>query len=96
MNTRRRRKAGRSGWSGGGASPESGATSARCSVIAPLSVITVPSGRTSTGTWVSGFSRCSISRSAGLSKTSTDLMAKGTPARVSMISLSVEPVPGWA
>jgi len=64
MKTSQRRKAGRVGSPGGGTSSALPAASARWSVIAALSVITVPSGSTRVGSWATGLTFANSCRAA--------------------------------
>ena len=68
--------------------------SASSSVIAALSLMTVPSGSTSVGTWASGLTFSSLVRASGdLKRSPTGSKVKGSPYQTSCASTIDEPQP---
>src|SRR6516162_3991774 len=92
--TSQRRNRGRSVSPGSGTSASLPATSARCSVIAALSVITLPSGSSSVGTCATGLIGPSRARaSADANRSSTSSIVNGNPYQTNCASTSTEPHP---
>ena len=68
--------------------------SASSSVMAALSLITLPSGISSVGTWASGLTLASFAAASGvLKRSSTGSKVKGRPYQTSWASTMVEPQP---
>ena len=69
--------------------------SASKSVIAALSLITLPSGISSVGTWASGLTLRSRAAASGfLNRSSTGSTSNGSPYQASCASTMAEPQPG--
>src|SRR3984893_5390626 len=93
-NTSQRRNPGLSGSPGAGTSASLPATSARCSVIAALSVITLPSGSNNVGTCATGLIGPSRARAAAeANRSSTSSIVNGNPYQANCASTSTEPQP---
>ena len=68
--------------------------SASSSVIAALSLMTLPSGISSVGTWASGLTFFSLASASGVrNRSSTGSKVKGSPYQASCASTMVEPQP---
>src|ERR1700730_3129934 len=93
-NTSQARTRGLSGSPGAGTSASLPATSARCSVIAALSVITLPSGSNNVGTCATGLIGPSRARAAAeANRSSTSSIVNGNPYQANCASTSTEPQP---
>src|SRR5438128_11536634 len=93
-NTSQRKNRGRSLSPDAGTSASLPATSARCSVIAALSVITLPSSSNNVGTCATGLIGPSRARAAAeANKSSTSSIVNGNPYQANCASTSTEPQP---
>ena len=92
MKAIQRRKSARAGASTAGARPACGWRSASRMQIAADSVIELPSGKVSTGTWFSGL----MSRKAGSGRSDfgTSICSNGAFASASAASTTKPPLPG--
>src|ERR1700732_1676575 len=93
-NTSQRRNPGLRRSPGAGTSAALPATSARCSVIAALSDITLPSGSNNVGTCAIGLIGPSRARAAAeANRSSTSSIVNGHPYQANCASTSTEPQP---